>query len=275
MTKLFDHSSSLKAMRYSKQTQEEVGSTTRKLSSGERITRASDDAAGLSIATKMRAKINSRYQALRNGSDAMGYMQVLEGSLQEMSSMVIRMRELAVAAATDTYGDQEREMMNGEVSQLIHEIKRISDSTTLFEKRLSQGKRQWLEFQVDVNDKDNNRLKINLGEFAHTPLALGITDVKINTQHRSRMSLIKLDYAQKSISESMAKLGGLSSRITSTLQNLENHQENMQAARSRIKDADFALETANNMKGKLQENIQTQTQNIINQGSKHLLKLLE
>lgn len=275
MTKLFDTTTSMRAIRHSKRTQAEVSSSSQKLSSGNRITKASDDAAGLSIAAKMRADIGSRYQAMRNGNDAMGYMHVLEGSIQGMMDMVIRIRELAVASASDTYSDQERSIMNLETQQLLHEIKRISDSTEIFEKRVSQGKKQWLEFQVDVHNKDSNRLKLNLGEFAHSPLALGISDVKIDTQLRSRTSLIKLDYAQKSLSESMAKLGALSSRVTSTVRNLDNNQENMQAAKSRIKDADYAQEVAVNAAGKLKEQMQVQTNNIINEGSQALLKLLE
>ncbi|MAZ47282.1 MAG: flagellin FliC [Halobacteriovoraceae bacterium] len=274
VNKLFNTTNSMRAIRHLRQTSQEVSASSQKLSSGSRITKASDDAAGLSIAAKMRANIGSRHQAIRNGNDAMGYMHVLEGSVQSMQDMVVRMRELTVASASDTYGDQERSMMNLEVQQLLHEIKRISDSTELFEKRISQGKKQWLEFQVDVNNKDNNRLKINLGEFAHSPMALGISNVKVDSQLRARTSMIKLDYAQKSLSESMAKLGALSSRVTSTVNNLENTQENMQAAKSRIKDADMAKETATNMAGKLKENMQVQTNNIINKGSQSLLKLL-
>lgn len=275
MTKLFSSHSSLANLRYGRKNAEQVHQSVRKLASGERITRAADDAAGLSISSKVASKIRSRYQAMRNANDAIGFVQVMEGAMNEMSNMVVRIRELAIASASDTYAPSEREMMDLEVTHILNEIKRISSSTELFGQDLLQGIDRTLDIQVDVKNKSSHRIGLDLREFAQSPFAIGINDVRINTQHRARISLIKLDYAVNSISESRAKLGAISNRLQSTIKNLGNSQENAEQTHSRIKDADYAKETATAVAGNLKSQIQAQAGNMINAGSRHLLKLLE
>ena len=275
MTKLFNSQSSMRNLRYGKANSQKMSSSVRKLASGERITRAGDDAAGLSISTKIDSQVRSRYQAIRNANDSIGFMQVMEGSMQEMLNMVVRMRELSIASASDSYSDEERGMMDLEVTALLNEINRISSATELFGQKLTQGDERHLEFQIDIKNKKDHRLRLDLRDFAQSPFALGINDVKVNTQHRARMSLVKLDYAQKSISASVAKLGAFSNRVTSSIKNLENNQQNAKESNSRIKDADYAVQTAKAVSTNLKASMQAQAGNLINAGSKHVLKLLE
>lgn len=274
MTKLFAADLSMRNLRHSRSTAEKVHQSVRKIASGERITRAGDDAAGLSISTKVASKIRSRYQAMRNANDAIGFVQVMEGAMDEMGNMVTRMRELAIAAASDTYSAHEREMMDLELTHSLNEIRRISSSTELFGSDLLNGDNKTLEFQVDVKNQKADRIKFDLRDYAQSPLAIGIHDIHVDTQHRARTALIKLDFAQNSLSESRARLGAISNRLQSSINNLDVSQENAEQANSRIKDADYAQETATSVASNLKSQIQAQAGSIINNGAQHLLKLV-
>ncbi len=274
MTKLHNTQMSIQSLRHSKQTQRKLESNSRKLSSGSRITQASDDAAGLSIAAKLNSQNRSKDQANRNVNQAVSIVQVMDGVLNEMSSMVIRVRELAIQSASDTYSNQERTLMNMEASQLLQEIKRTSESTKYQDHYVFKGENKKLDIQVDTHNGSQDRLSLNLEEFAQNPLSLGINDVSLDTKLHAQLSLVKLDYAQKEISKSRAKVGAFMSRLETTSSKLGSDTTNGKAAHSKIKDADYANQTAKNVKDKLVQSAQTMVQAQINGSGSDYLKLL-
>jgi flagellin len=226
-----------------------------KLSSGTRINRAGDDAAGLAISEKLKANIRSMKQATRNAQDGVSLIQVAEGAMNEISNILIRLRELSIQAASDTIGDPERAFVDKEVQHLKSEIDRIAASTEYNGTKLLAGTAPTLEFQVGVNNNpgvdrfifDSKGLVTNLG-------TLNLDNVATNSKENAQTNIEKLDFAITKVNENRASLGALQNRIYSTINNLNIYQENLQAANSRIRDTDMAEETSELVK----QNILTQ-----------------
>jgi flagellin len=275
MTKLYNSYSAQKAIRYSKKTNNEIASSTSKLAGGKRITKASDDAAGLSISSKMKSLISSKAMATKNTSDAFGLLQVMDGVVSEMGNMVIRLRELAINSASDTVSNVERDLIQTEVTSILYEMKRVAENTEFGGQKLLTGEEKKLDFQVDTKNDSNSRIGINLKEFAQTPYALGITDVRVDTQHRARMALIKIDFAQEQLIKSRSKIGSTTNRLESTLNNLSVDIENKKSANSRIEDTDYAKETALNAKNRILSNAQSAVMVQVSNQGRNYLKLLE
>lgn len=236
---------SLSAQRSLGQTNMRMNDSLRKLSSGERITRAGDDAAGLAISENMKAEIRGVRQARRNASDGISMIQTAEGGLNEVSNIIIRLRELAVQAASDTVGQTERSFTDVEFQQLKDEIDRISRSSTFNGTKLLDGTGGVLEFQIGVhNDPILDRLRYD-GTAADSTLAsLGLSAESVTTKQGAQVSLAKLDDALVQVNGVRADLGALQNRLTSTVNNLSINDENISAAKSRIRDVDVAEETA-------------------------------
>lgn len=275
MSRINGTSSTLQNLRYSSQTNKKLEKDTRKLASGSRITSASDDAAGLSIVTSMNSKTRSKQAASRNANDALSVMQVMDGTLGEMSNMVIRIRELAIGAASDSYSDQERSMMNKEAQELLSEIDRQAKTSEYIGYKLLKGDSKQLDIQVDANSTNKDRINIDLKDLAQTPYALGIKDVRIDSQHQARLSLLKLDQAQKEIGRSRAKVGATTSRLGGIINKLGNDVTNNKNAESRIKDLDYAKATAENASNKIKKSAQTSVQVQTNNQNGDYLKLVE
>lgn len=278
MTKLFNSSISNQNLRYSKQTNRRLVDSNRKLASGSRITRAADDAAGLSISSKLTSTIRSKGQAVRNTNDAFSVLQVMEGSLNELSSMVIRLRELAIASISETYSDRDRKLMSMESSQILNEIQRIAEGTEYMGHKVFSAENTLnnkFEIQVDTKGDENNKITIDLSGLAQTPYALGISDVMIDTQHRAKLSLVKLDYALSEITKSRTQIGATTNRLNSTVDKLNTDIENQSATNSKIKDVDYATETAEQVKAKLLQSSQVAVQSQINYTGRQFLKLLK
>lgn len=217
----------------------------RKLASGERITRAGDDAAGLAISEKLKAQIRSNRQAQRNANDAISMVQTAEGGLNEISNIIIRLRELAIQSASDTIGNTERGFSDIEFQQLKDEIQRISQSAEFNGIRLLDGSGGEFEFQVGLyNDPTVDRLRFNSGDLDSTLAALGLSAETVSSREGAQNSLERLDDALVNINGTRAKLGAMQNRLTSTINNLEITEENISEANSRIRDVDVAAETA-------------------------------
>lgn len=219
--------------------------TSAKLSSGQRITKSSDDAAGLAISEKLKSEIVSSRQANRNANDGISMVQVAEGGMGETSNILNRMRELAIQAASDTVGDVERGMSNLEYQQLKEEIERVSQVTQFNGKSLLNGNTEKFEFQVGTGaDSFKDRVAFE-PEHLNTGLeSLGIQEIAISNKEGAQGSLEKLDLAISKISGQRATLGALQNRLVSTSNNISTYVENMSAANSRIRDVDYAEETA-------------------------------
>lgn len=247
----------------------------RKLSSGERITRASDDAAGLAISENLKAHIRGNRQAKRNANDAISMIQTAEGGLSEISNIIIRLRELSVQAASDTVGSTERGFSDIEFQQLKEEIDRISKSAEFNGIPLLDGSGGMLEFQVGVhNDPILDRLRYD-GTKANTTLAsLGLTGETVTTKEGAQTTLKKLDDALVQINGVRADLGATQNRLSSTINNLSISDENLSAAKSRIRDVDVAAETADLARNNILVQAGTSVLSQANQAPNMALKLL-
>lgn len=217
-----------------------------KLSSGSRINRAGDDAAGLAISEKLRARIRSLQQATRNANDGISMIQVAEGAMNEISNILVRTRELSIQGASDTVGDTERGFIDKEVQHLKGELNRIAASTEFNGMKLLNGEGETLDFQVGVNNNpDEDRLSYAVAEFHTTLDTLGLVDVATTTKESSQNNLGLVDEAINKLNENRSGLGALQNRLQSTVNNNLIATENLSAANSRIRDTDVAEESTN------------------------------
>lgn len=220
-----------------------------KLSSGTRIVRSADDAAGLAISEKLKATIRGQAQAERNANDGISMIQTAEGGLSEVGNILIRMRELSVQAASDTVGDTERGFTDLEYQNLKQEIERISQVTEFNGKKLLNGTGETYDFQIGINNDDfQDRIKFNTEMLNSSLDSLGVGDLAVTSKEESQNALAALDSAIQKVSGQRAELGAKQNRLTSTVQNLQVSNENLSAANSRIRDTDYAAETAKNAK---------------------------
>ena len=218
-----------------------------KLSSGTRIVRSADDAAGLAISEKLRAQIRGTNQAERNANDGISMIQTAEGGLNEVSNILVRLRELAVQSASDTVGDSERAFTDLEYQNLKQEVDRISQVTEFNGKKLLNGAGETYDFQIGINNEAfQDRISFNTEMLNSTLGSLGVDGVAVNSKEGAQESLNMLDDAIQKVSGQRAELGAKQNRLTSTIQNLQISSENLSAANSRIRDTDYAAETAQN-----------------------------
>lgn len=237
--------SSINAQRTMAGSQREAQKTFAQLSSGSRITKAADDAAGLSISETLKSTTRGYTQAQRNANDGMSLIQVAEGSLGEISNILTRMRELGVQAASDTVGDQERSFVDKEIQQLKLESERIAQSTRFGQSQLLNGEGGGFDFQVGVNNNDfEDRISFNASEINATTSALGIDGFDFTSKDGARSALEIIDQSQKMVNGHRSTLGAIQSRLLSTTDNLGVAIENFSAANSRIRDTDVAQSTA-------------------------------
>lgn len=231
------------------QTNLKQSETLNKLSSGSRITKAGDDAAGLAISEKLKASIKSLSQAGRNANDGISLIQTAEGGLSEVSSMLIRLRELAVQSASDTVGEVERSFSDLEFQSLKDEIERIAQVTEFNGKKLLNGSHNELDFQIGIqNIDDQDRITYQAGEINSTLGELGVEGLDIASKDGARDSMGMIDIAMEHLNGQRAVLGSLQNRLQSTSQNIQVQTENMAAANSRIRDTDYAAAAADNAK---------------------------
>ncbi|MCX6132158.1 MAG: flagellin [Proteobacteria bacterium] len=215
-----------------------------RLSSGNRINKSSDDAAGLAISENMKAQMRGLKQANRNAQDGISMIQTAEGSLGEVGNMLIRLRELGVQAASDTIGDRERGLANIEYSQLLEEIDRITGSTEFNGTPLLSGQGGLLDFQIGTkNSADFDRISFDTAGADASATALGLDTTNILDKVNAQNSLTSVDFAINRVNQLRAGLGAIQNRLTSTVENLGTNLENLSAANSRIRDADIADES--------------------------------
>jgi len=224
----------------------------RKLSSGERITTAADDAAGLAISEKLKAEIRSIRQARRNAGDGISMIQVAEGGLSEISNIIIRLRELSIQAASDTIGDTERSFTDIEFQKLKEEIDRIALSSEFNGQKLLDGTGGIMDFQVGTkNNPALDRISYNAGDADATTAALGMNEALVASKTGAQLAIKTLDDSLVKINGTRANLGALQNRLNSTIQNLSISDENYSYANSRIRDVDVASETADMAKNNI------------------------
>lgn len=267
--------SSLAAQRSLSVAGREGESTLQKLSSGSRITKAADDAAGLAISEKMKANIRSLKQADRNANDGISMVQTAEGGLNEISSILTRMRELAVQTSSDTVGDPEREMTNMEYQNLKLELERISQVTEFNGKKLLNGEGDSYDFQIGANnDGFQDRISYDAKQVNSKLDNLGLAELDVSSKDGSQQSLSTVDSAIEKVSGFRAFLGAIQNRLVSTSNNLQVNVENLSAANSRIRDVDYAEATAAKAKNDILTAAGTSVLAQANMSSQNALKLI-
>jgi len=249
--------SSINAQRNLARTQLDLERSLDRLSSGLRITRAGDDAAGLAISENLRAQVRGLSQAQRNANDGISVIQTAEGALNEISNILIRLRELAVqSASTAGISNSERSFLQNEFSSLQSEVTRIANSTqfggrTLLDGSLS-GSGNGLTFQVGIfNNASVDRFTLDIGNATSSGLAIQASQAAVSTAAAAQTALATIDTALTSVSTLRGNLGASQNRLQSTINNLSVSIETLSAANSRIRDVDVAAETANLTRGQV------------------------
>lgn len=293
---------SLNAQRRLNLSTNELQDSSAKLASGSRINKAADDAAGLAISENLKADIRSLDQAKRNAGDGVSLVQTAEGGLVETSNMLIRLRELAIQSASDTIGDTERQFTDREFLQLKDEIDRIAASTEFNGTKLLIGDGDVgdeivnnasfpLEIQVgkeyyqdaDSLDAANpvNIIKMDFSRLnafteGEGSLELGRAEegTRVNTKEAAQLSIAQLDKAIVQVNDYRSYLGAIQNRLGSTIRNLSVQSENLSEANSRIRDTDFAMETAKYTQANILQQAGTSVLANANQQPQIALKLL-
>lgn len=283
---------SLVAQRQLADNRSEMQDSLQKLSSGLRINKSSDDAAGLAVSENMRAKIRGLAVAKRNAGDGISMLQVAEGGLSELNNLMIRMRELTTQAASDSIGSQERTYLDREFSELGKEVTRIKEDTEFNgTKILNPSEAKDLGIQVGVSyhggnseaNPDSDVIKINFGQI--DTLTKNLDELKqINIRGENGRELgdskstdevfKSLDNAMTSVTDIRATLGALQSRMNSTVTSIDVTSENLSAAQSRIRDVDYASETAKETQAKILTQAGTAVLTQANQQPETVLQLL-
>lgn len=239
--------SAMTAQRHMINTRRLLDKSLERLSSGYRINKAGDDAAGLAISEKLRAKTRGLVQAQRNASDGISLIQVAEGGLEEVQNILVRLRELGVQSASDTIGPQERRYLNEEYQALKEEIDRIANVTDFNGTVLLDGTGGSLDIQVNTGGQNLlgvDRISFDAFRADVNTDKLGIEELSIDTKANAQRSLGILDIAIEHVSSVRGELGAIDNRLSSTIRNLSVSIENLSAANSRIKDVDIATETS-------------------------------
>ena len=266
---------SLNAQRQMAITRMHLDKSLERLASGSRINHSGDDAAGLAISENLRAQMRGMRQAKRNTQDGLSLMQVSEGGLNEISNMLIRLRELSVQAASDTIGDTERQFTDREFQSLKQEIDRIANMTSFNGTPLLNGKVGLLEIQVGThNNPILDRVTYN-GERADATLdALKLGGESLATKQGAQLSLTVIDDALIRVNSIRADLGAMQNRLQSTINNLAVTDENLATANSRIRDTDMAEEVSEMTKQNILMQAGISVLSQANSTNSHALKLL-
>jgi len=236
---------SLNAQRNLSTTQNALDSSLSKLSSGFRITKAGDDAAGLGISTKLESQIRSYSQATRNANDGISVIQSTESALNESAAVLTRLRELAMQSASDGIGDTERGYVQKEASALVDELERIAQVTEYNGTKLLNGaSASGLDFQVGLGSTANDKINFNTIDATTSASGLAVSGLLLSNKASAVAALSTLDAALQKVSDSRATLGANGNRFQSAINNIQAFSESLSAANSRIKDVDVAEETS-------------------------------
>ncbi len=266
---------SLSAQKALNGTQRQANKAMAQLSSGSRITKAADDAAGLSISEGLKSDIRSYKQAQRNTQDGISFVQVAEGGLSEVSNILTRFRELSIQSSSDTIGDQERGFIQKEVDQLKSEIDRIADSTQFGSQKLLDGSSESIDFQVGIHsDPEMNSISFDPSENDVTLGSLGLGGLDISDKSGARTALEDIDAALNQVNGYRASIGALQNRLTMTTENIDTSIESMSAANSRVRDADIAASAAELTKNNILQSATTSVLSQANANPQMALKLI-
>ncbi|HEY9017181.1 flagellin [Thiomicrospira sp.] len=222
-------------------TSKDQSTTMERLTSGLRINRAADDAAGMAVAIGMTTQIKGTDQAIRNANDGSSLIQTVDGASEEVVNMLQRMRELGIQSLTGTYSDENRGQMNAEYQQLAREIERVAQTVRFNEIPLMNNSASTIQLHVGWETGVENKIVLSMVDFA-SMAALGES---VSTVANASQAISVIDINLASVKTERAKWGAIQNRLDYTVSNLQNVNENMNSARSQIQDADYAKESAN------------------------------
>lgn len=248
-----------------------VSKSAEKLSSGYRVNRAADDAAGLSISEKMRNQIRGINQAVKNSEDGVSLIQTAEGNMNEIHSILQRMGELATKAANDVNASEDRTAIKDEIDELTAEINSIAKKAAFNGTKLLNGSFSNKQLQVGANSGENMSISIS----AMSATILGVNSLSVSTHAVASSAMTKISEAIKTVSKKRSKLGAKQNRLEYTINNLENYSENLTSAESQIRDTDMADEMTNYTKNNI---LQQAAQSMLaqaNQSTQSVLSLLQ
>ena len=219
-----------------------LSKSTEKLSSGYKINRAADNAAGLAISEKMRRQVRGLTQASTNAQDGISAVQTAEGALNEVHDMLQRMNELAVQAANDTNMTADRTYIKSEIDALVDEIDRVSKTTTFNEQSLLDGTFTAKKLQVGSEGKAEQTITISIAKMDASTIGIKKDNVKVASHGNAQSAITNIKAALEKVSKQRSDLGAVQNRLEHTISNLDNVVENTTAAESRIRDTDMATE---------------------------------
>jgi len=259
----------MNAHRQMKVSTTDQGKSIEKLSSGFRINRAGDDAAGLAISEKMRSQINGLDQASRNAQDGISLVQTTEGALTETHSMLQRLKTLAVQSSNDTYSNGDRALIEKEVTQLKSEIARIGSQTDFNGTKVLNATST---LKIQVGDKAGQTIDVSLVPMTNPG---SINGISLASQSGASTAITTIDDAITKVSEHRATLGAVQNRLEHTIKSVDNTSENIQAAESRIRDTDMAKEMMSYTKSKILTQAAQSMLAQANQAPQGVLQLLQ
>lgn len=270
----------LTAYRNLQTTQTSMSNSIERLSSGLRINKAADDAAGLAISQGLTSQINGIGQATRNAQDGINVVQTADGALNETQSILQRMRTLAVQSANDSNDDNSRGDIQKEVTALQSELDRIATKTTFNNINLLDGSFSGKQFQIGYAANDTIKVDVSSASgsaagFKASDLKVGSTQIDLSTQSGAEASITALDKAIQTVSTARAGLGALQNRFQHTINNLSVTQENLQASNSSITDTDMAAEMSNYTRTQILSQAGTSMLKQANQAAQSVLALLQ
>lgn len=249
--------SSLNAQRYLSRSSSQLDTAYQRLSSGKRINSAKDDAAGLQISNRMTSQIQGLNRAVKNGQDGISVAQTAEGAMDELTTMMQRMRSLAVQSQDGVNNSDDRNALQAEVSSLKAEMSRVSQTTQFGGVNVLDGGYS-AKFLVGANAGSNQNISVNISRTdGWGATGLGLASLSVSSVGQASAAIGSLDGAIKAVDSQRAKLGAIQNRFDSTIRNLTNVGENVTSARSRIRDTDFAKETAHLTQSKILQQTST------------------
>jgi flagellin len=274
--RLSTNTASLGVQREIGQVREQRNRSFEKISSGSRITRAADDAAGLSISEKLKAGIRSMQMASRNSNDGISVLQTAEGAINEAQNILIRLKELSIQAGSDVLGEAERSFTNQEFQHLKKEIYNLAHTTKFNGTPLLNGMGETMEFQVGIDgSKAYDRVFYSPNDTNITPASLGIAGAHISDKESAVANLGQIDKAMDRLSMFRSYLGGMQATLSSNVQNMDNHRIHTATTNSRLRDTDMAYESAKQIQNEVIMNGSGAVLAQANNLPKQALKLLD
>jgi flagellin len=269
--------SSLQAQRAVSEHTKEIESTSGKLSSGLRVRSAADDAASFAIGAQLNSKIRTLNQSKRNANDAVSELQIVEASMNKMSELLVRLREISIAAANDTVDESQRTMMNYEYMQMRHELERVSQGMSINQNTLVKvgeitGART---FNIGGHDEPESKVKLDTEMMTLNEYKLNLVDSHVKTKYDAQINLQYIDKAITRLSSSRAYVGSIMQRMDRASTSLTDMATDSSTARSRMLDADFAHEASVRTKSQLLLNGATGVLSQANNLGANALKLLK